>query len=259
MSKEPGAEILPMSIGNELDSEGVLRSDRAGKDEDSEGAVMVSDIKSSPLMNPAMPTLRKVLESRAKFKKKIKEWGWGYHAVPGDGWCLFHAAAITIGRVGQGQILMEEVIDHMIGNEATFKGFMEDDETLEAHIAKIRKIGWGGEPELAAISQLAGRPVEIWTPGEDGIPVIRKPYMPIEGSIKLAYYPGNHYNALSVDGNQKGPSLSEESKQRGKHSSPSDEEAPKTGAKKIPARAPLSTANGNKRVMSNDSKKGTGR
>ena len=154
---------------------------------------------------------------------------------------------------------MEEVIDHMIENEATFKGFMEDDESLEAHIAKIRKIGWGGQPELAAISRLAGRPIEMWTPGDDGNPEIRKPYMAMAGSIKLAYYPGNHYNALSLDENQNGASLTKESKQGGKQSPPSDEEAPKAGAKKIPARAPLSTANGNKRVLSNDSKKGTGR
>jgi hypothetical protein len=154
---------------------------------------------------------------------------------------------------------MEEVIEHMTKNEATFKGFMEDDESLEAHIAKLRKIGWGGQPELAAISQLAGRPIEMWTPGDDGNPVIREPYSAMAGSIKLAYYPGNHYNALSVDENQKDACLSKEPKQGSSQSPPSDEEAPKAGARKIPARAPLSTANLNKRVLSNDSKKGTGR
>ena len=35
------------------------------------------------------------------------------------------------------------------------------------------------------------------------MPVIRLPYVQVEGSIKLAYYSGNHYNALvsAIHGN----------------------------------------------------------
>ncbi len=110
-----------------------------------------------------------------------------------------------------------------------------------------------------AISRMAGRPIEMWTPGDDGDPTIRKPYTATAGSIKLAYFPGNHYNALTTDESQTDAGRIKESKQGGMQSSPTDEEPPKLGAKKIFARASLPTANGNKRVMSNDSKKGTGR
>jgi hypothetical protein len=73
---------------------------------------------------------------------------------------------------------------------------MEDNEDLETHVKKLYQIGWGGEPEIRAATNLYGRQVEIWVPGIMGTPTIRLPYIQTEGSIKLAYYPGDHYNAL---------------------------------------------------------------
>ena len=39
----------------------------------------------------------------------------------------------------------------------------------------------------------------MWTPGTLGKPMIRKEYPKAKGSIKLAYYQGNHYNAILAD------------------------------------------------------------
>jgi RNA recognition motif-containing protein len=72
---------------------------------------------SSPSMVPVTVSLKRLLENRNKFKRKLKEWGWDYHLVPGDGWCLFHAVAVAIGRAGQGKKIMEEVVDHMMKNK----------------------------------------------------------------------------------------------------------------------------------------------
>ena len=131
-----------------------------------------------------------------EFKKGIREKGWEYCKVPGDGYCLFHAAAVLMGRENEGIQLLEEVINHMMENSEEFSKYMEDDETIHEHIRKLRRYGWGGEPELRAISNLATRSVEIWTPGINGSPTLREPYVQAPGSIKLAYFPGNHYDAL---------------------------------------------------------------
>jgi hypothetical protein len=210
-------------------------------------------------MVPATVNLKKLLDNRSRFKKKLKEWGWDYHLVPGDGWCLFHAVAVTIGRAGQGKILMEEVVDHMMKNKKEFKGFMEDNESLETHIAKVRAIGWSGQPELLAISQLTSRPIEMWAPGDVGIPTIRKPYVPAPGSIKLAYYPGNHYDALLAGGKSRNLGELSSAKQESLRASPPVEGSPVMGNGNENVGASLATTAGSKRVLSNDSEKGTGR
>ena len=84
---------------------------------------------------------------------------------------------------------MEEVVDHMMKNKKEFKGFMEDNESLETHIAKVRAIGWSGQPELLAISQLTARPIEMWAPGDVGTPTLKKAIRPCPGVNKTCLLP----------------------------------------------------------------------
>ena len=114
--------------------------------------------------------------------------------VPGDGWCLFHAVAIGLNRPNQGLVIMEEVIAEMLANSSVYSGSTVG--SLETHIASLRKIGWGDHTEIHAISKIYNRKIEIWEPGIAGIPTVRDSYLPSPGSLKLAYYPGSHYDAL---------------------------------------------------------------
>ena len=91
---------------------------------------------------------------------------------------------------------MKEVVKEMRDNAGEYEGFMEDDQDLETHIRRVCDIGWAGQPEIRAASKVYGRPIEIWELGIAGRPVIRLPYVQAEGSIKMSYYSGNHYNAL---------------------------------------------------------------
>jgi RNA recognition motif-containing protein len=144
------------------------------------------------------PNLRYGLAAAENFKSGIKGMGLSQVVVKGDGWCLFHAMAIGLNRAGEGLEIMKEVTSEMRDNAEYYKGFMEDNQDLETHIRRIRSIGWAGEHEIRAVSKNFGRPIEIWELGIAGRPVIRKPYGQEEGSIKLAYYPRNHYNSLVI-------------------------------------------------------------
>jgi hypothetical protein len=141
------------------------------------------------------PNLRYGLAAAENFKSGIKDMGLAQVVVKGDGWCLFHAIAVCTNRGGEGLEIMNEVITEMRDNAEEYKGFMEDDQDLETHIRRVMAIGWAGQPEIRAASKIYGSPIEIWELGIAGMPVIRLPYVQVEGSIKLAYYSGNHYNA----------------------------------------------------------------
>ena len=91
---------------------------------------------------------------------------------------------------------MKEIREEMTANPETYLDHMEDGQDIDSHLSKIEKGGWGGEPEIAAISRIYNRPVEIWIPGSMGHPVTRREYPRAPNSIKLAYYQNNHYNAL---------------------------------------------------------------
>ena len=133
------------------------------------------------------------------FKKELSGMGLKHVMVPGDGWCLFHAVAICLGRKDEGPLILKEVIEEMINNPGLYLDFMEDNMDIAQHVGILASKGDGGEPELRAISKLYGRPIEMWTPGPLGVPLVTKEYPKAKGSIKLAYYDGNHYNAILAD------------------------------------------------------------
>jgi hypothetical protein len=133
------------------------------------------------------------------FKKELAGQGLRHVVVAGDGWCLFHAVAVCLGRRNEGLQVLREVSEEMFNNPGPYIEFMEDDKDIAQHVGSLEAIGWGGEPELKAISKIYGRPIEMWTPGALGKPIIRKEYSKAKGSIKLAYYQGNHYNAILAE------------------------------------------------------------
>ena len=163
-------------------------------------------------------------------------------------------------REGRGMELMEEVIDHINGNKEEFAGHIEGNLTIQERIKKLREKGWGGEPEIRAISQLANRPVEIWSPGDNGKPTVRKPYVPAPGSLKLAYYPGNHYNALFAERRpQPTTRVTEKEPHYTMASSTSNVNITPKANVMSTDRDHLAQSGGIKRVLSNDRKSGTGR
>ena len=136
----------------------------------------------------------------SKFRESLDSRGLEISPVLGDGWCLFHAVALVIGREGQGKRIMEEAIDEMKRNPDEYRGAVSDND-LDRHVRGLRNYGWADEPELGAMRALFGRSFEIWTPDEDGKAVPRNNlYAESENSIKLVYFPGRHYDALVPTG-----------------------------------------------------------
>ena len=78
--------------------------------------------------------------------------------------CLFHAVAVCLGGKDEGPTILKEVIEEMISNPATYLDFMEDDMDISQHVELLISKGDGGEPELKAISNLHGRPIEMCPP-----------------------------------------------------------------------------------------------
>ena len=126
--------------------------------------------------------------------------GLKYEVVKGDGFCLFHATAVGLGRRGEGIQVKDEVLEEMRKHQDKYRGLVKS--PWEKHLESVDAFGWGTESEIEAIQNLYGRRVEIWYPGHDGQPVQDLQYNASEtGTIKLAYYPNKHYNALTGEKN----------------------------------------------------------
>ena len=67
---------------------------------------------------------------------------------------------------------------------------------LNAHLAKLKKNGWGDETEIHAMSQMFEMDFEIWVPDRDNGAVTQTEYPEGKDCIALAYYPGVHYDYL---------------------------------------------------------------
>jgi hypothetical protein len=146
--------------------------------------------------------------------------GLKYEVVRGDGFCLFHAMAVALGRKGEGLVVKEEVLDEMRTHPEKYQGLVKS--PWEKHLESIDAIGWGTESEIEAIQNLYGRRLEIWYPGLDGNPVQDLQYnSDTIGTIKLAYYPNKHYNVLLGEKNSEMPSAKEGPKSNGGEISPS--------------------------------------
>ena len=142
------------------------------------------------------------------------------HAIEPDGHCLFAAVADQLAQEGiavssaadgprQGQqerqgayqLVRAAAAGYMAGHPDDFAPFLDEGETLDAYVAKIRDTAeWGGHLELAALAGAYG--VELRVVQDGRLEEVRPPDgVEAKGPIWLAYYRhgyglGEHYNSL---------------------------------------------------------------
>jgi hypothetical protein len=92
----------------------------------------------------------------------------GIGPIRGDGNCLFSAIADQLKRIKYhtghtAATLRQLAVDYMHDNQKDFAGFMEDDETLKTHIARMSIEGeWGGQPEVMALALALGIQIKLF-------------------------------------------------------------------------------------------------
>ncbi|KAF9102252.1 hypothetical protein BGX29_004790 [Mortierella sp. GBA35] len=130
----------------------------------------------------------------------------------GDGNCLFRACADQFsGTERDHQALRVEVCQYIEDHEEHFKLFL-DNETVEAHVAKMRRNGtYGGNIELVAFARMKKVDIKVYQPGY--IYVIEGVDVKKEGSslgqrpvMHIAYHSWEHYSSIrNIDGPFEGP------------------------------------------------------
>jgi len=126
------------------------------------------------------------------------------HEIPGDGNCLFRSIAHQLfGAETTHMKIRHSCMDHIYSNKHRFSGFIA--EPVDVYCARMRQSGeWGDEVELAALSEILDRPIEVYSLDTPLTPDGRiQPRQLINNStvrgrspIRLTYHDGAHYNSL---------------------------------------------------------------
>ncbi|KAI9236663.1 MAG: hypothetical protein BYD32DRAFT_418207 [Podila humilis] len=129
----------------------------------------------------------------------------------GDGNCLFRACADQYtGSERDHAALRAEVCKYIADNADHFESFM-DNETVEAHVAQMRKNGtYGGNIELVAFARLKKVDIKVYQPGYifviEGVDVKKEGSTPGQRPVMhIAYHSWEHYSSIrNIDGPHEG-------------------------------------------------------
>ncbi|KAI1309128.1 hypothetical protein EDD11_004139 [Mortierella claussenii] len=129
----------------------------------------------------------------------------------GDGNCLFRACADQyFGSEKDHASLRAEVCQYIDHHAEHFKAFL-DNETVEAHVAHMRKNGtYGGNIELVAFARMKRVDIKVYQPGYifviEGIDVKKEGSSPGQRPIMhIAYHSWEHYSSIrNIDGPHEG-------------------------------------------------------
>ncbi|KAF9563645.1 hypothetical protein EC968_004801 [Mortierella alpina] len=130
----------------------------------------------------------------------------------GDGNCLFRACADQFtGSEREHAALRAEVCRYIEDHAEHFKSFL-DNETVEAHVAQMRKNGtYGGNIELVAFARMKRVDIKVYQPGYifviEGIDVKKEGSSPGQRPVMhIAYHSWEHYSSIrNIDGPHEGP------------------------------------------------------
>ncbi|KAG0287206.1 hypothetical protein BGZ96_008857 [Linnemannia gamsii] len=130
----------------------------------------------------------------------------------GDGNCLFRACADQFSGTERDHVgLRAEVCQYIADHEEHFKLFL-DNETVEAHVAKMRRNGtYGGNIELVAFARMKKVDIKVYQPGYiyviEGVDVKKEGSSPGQRPvIHIAYHSWEHYSSIrNIDGPFDGP------------------------------------------------------
>ncbi|KAF9920866.1 hypothetical protein FBU30_009188 [Linnemannia zychae] len=130
----------------------------------------------------------------------------------GDGNCLFRACADQFsGTEKDHHLLRAQVCQYIEEHEEHFKLFL-DNETVEAHVTKMRKNGtYGGNIELVAFARMKRVDIKVYQPGYiyviEGVDVKKEGSSPGQRPVMhIAYHSWEHYSSIrNIDGPYEGP------------------------------------------------------
>ncbi|GLC46448.1 hypothetical protein PLESTF_000847500 [Pleodorina starrii] len=117
--------------------------------------------------------------------------------ITGDGNCFFRALGDQLqGDERQHVQLRQRVVSYIFDHQEDFSPFVEDDESFDSYIARMKKDGvWAGYMEVVAASRCLGANLTIYQAGQPRWRVINHP----EDSapmLHLSYHDGQHYNSV---------------------------------------------------------------
>ncbi|KAF8949553.1 hypothetical protein BGZ46_005105 [Entomortierella lignicola] len=129
----------------------------------------------------------------------------------GDGNCLFRACADQFfGNENDHSSLRAEVCQYIEQHSDHFKSFL-DNETVEAHVSKMRKNGtYGGNIELVAFARMKLVDIKVYQPGYifviEGVDVKKEGSSPGQRPVMhIAYHSWEHYSSIrNIDGPHEG-------------------------------------------------------
>ncbi|KAG0375602.1 hypothetical protein BGX24_008879 [Mortierella sp. AD032] len=130
----------------------------------------------------------------------------------GDGNCLFRACADQFsGTERDHPSLRAEVCKYIEDHEEHFELFL-DNETVEAHVGKMRRNGtYGGNIELVAFARMKKVDIKVYQPGYiyviEGVDVKKEGSSPGQRPVMhIAYHSWEHYSSIrNIDGPFEGP------------------------------------------------------
>jgi len=116
--------------------------------------------------------------------------------MAGDGNCLFRSVAHQVyGDPEQHFVVREKALNYIERQRDYFEAFVEDGEDFFCYCERMKKNGeWGGEMVIQAMSELYGRPVEVYA--YQTLPM--RVYNSRVGvfPVRLSYHFQSHYNSV---------------------------------------------------------------
>ncbi|CAM9337729.1 unnamed protein product [Hapterophycus canaliculatus] len=131
--------------------------------------------------------------------QQIEQIGCKIKFIEGDGNCLFRSLADQLeGRPQDHSSIRSKVMDHLERNREVFEPYVEDDESFDDYLERMRRDAeWGGNQELVAASQLYRANVVVH---QFKAPRFFIPCDKATLTIHLSYHGEHHYNSVRAIG-----------------------------------------------------------
>lgn len=117
-------------------------------------------------------------------------------SISTDGNCLFRAVSDQLFKNDDNyREIRTQVVEHLLKKEEDYKHFIENDESYESYVDRIRKDGtWGGQIELQAVGEIFNVNILIYQ--ENGCILEIKNHDDNSKCIQLHYAANEHYNSV---------------------------------------------------------------
>ncbi|CAM9588873.1 unnamed protein product [Chrysoparadoxa australica] len=132
------------------------------------------------------------------FAKQMAGTGLKIKVVKGDGACMFSALGDQkVGSDADAQMIRNEIMDYIEKEREFFSPFIEDDESFEDYIQRMRKRDeWGGHQELYAASQLWQVNIIVHQLSAPRLEILQEN---AAQSLHLSYHGESHYNSVRME------------------------------------------------------------